>query len=95
MPIGEINYPGNHQGQGAFLEENTGIEEPSPQRLKRAPFEDLDEVRQLLELKIAQKTALHRSDARLVRCEQCLKRRKDAAAGAPVTECIQTDIDFT
>jgi DNA-binding FadR family transcriptional regulator len=82
------------QGLGTFVEENTGIEEPLPQRLKRAPFEDLDEVRQLLELKIAQKAALHRSDADLVKMEECLKRRKDAAAADLVAECIQADIDF-
>jgi DNA-binding FadR family transcriptional regulator len=79
------------QGLGTFVEENTGIEEPLPQRLKRAPFEDLDEVRQLLELKIAQKAALHRSDDDIVKMEECLKRRKDANN---VAECIQADIDF-
>jgi len=82
------------QGLGTFVEENTGIEEPLPQRLKRAPFEDLDEVRQLLEMKIAQKAALHRSDADLVKMEECLKRRREAAAADLIIECIQADIDF-
>lgn len=82
------------QGLGTFVEENSGIEEPLPQRLKRAPFEDLDEVRQLLELKIAQKAALNRSDTDLLKMEECLKRRKAAAAANMVTECIQADIDF-
>jgi DNA-binding FadR family transcriptional regulator len=82
------------QGLGTFVEDNTGIEEPLPQRLKRAPFEDLDEVRQLLELKIAQPAALHRSDADILKMEECLKRRKEAATADLVQESIQADIDF-
>lgn len=82
------------QGLGTFVEENTGIEEPLPQRLKRAQFEDLDEVRQLLELKIAQKAALHRSETDILKMEQCLKRRKEAAMANLIAECIQADIDF-
>lgn len=82
------------QGLGTFVEEQTGIVEPLPQRLKRAPFEDLDEVRQLLELKIAQKAALNRSEQDLEQMTQCLKKRKDYGAANQVAECIQADIDF-
>jgi DNA-binding FadR family transcriptional regulator len=82
------------QGLGTFVAANGGIEEPLPQRLKRAPFEDLDEVRQLLEVKIAQKAALHRSEADLLKIAECLKRRKEAAAANQLAECIQADIDF-
>ena len=82
------------QGLGTFVEENGGIEEPLPQRLKRAQFGDLDEVRQLLEMKIAQKAALNRSEADLEKMELCLKRRKDTAIANEVTACIQADIDF-
>ncbi|SFE27198.1 DNA-binding transcriptional regulator, FadR family [Chitinophaga sp. CF118] len=82
------------QGLGTFVEENPGIEEPLPQRLKRAQFADLDEVRQLLELKIAQKAAHNRSAADLEKMEHHLKRRKDAGIANLVEECIQADIDF-
>jgi DNA-binding FadR family transcriptional regulator len=82
------------QGLGTFVAENTGIEEPLPQRLNRAPFEDLNEVRQLLELKIAQKAALNRSDTDIVKMDECLKRRKETAMGDDIAACIQADIDF-
>src|SRR5258708_3117904 len=38
------------QGSGTFVEQHTGIAEPLSQRLKRATAQDLDEVRQLLEM---------------------------------------------
>jgi DNA-binding FadR family transcriptional regulator len=82
------------QGLGTFVEEQTGIVEPLPQRLKRAQFEDLDEVRQLLELKIAQKAAINRSQQDIEQMTQCLQRRKDFGAANEVAECIQADIDF-
>lgn len=82
------------QGVGTFVEDNTGIAEPLPQRLKRAQFEDLDEVRHMLEIKIAQKAAINRTDADIEKMELHLKRRKDAGQANLVEECIQADIDF-
>src|SRR5262245_36770697 len=41
------------QGLGTFVEGTEGIKEPLQQRLKRADFKDLDEVQQLIEMKIA------------------------------------------
>lgn len=82
------------QGLGTFVEEQTGIVEPLPQRLKRAQFEDLDEVRQLLELKIAQKAALNRSEQDIKRMTEALNRRKEYGVANDVTACIQADIDF-
>ena len=40
------------QGIGTFVENATGIKEPLSQRLKRADWKDLDEVRQLLEMRL-------------------------------------------
>jgi DNA-binding FadR family transcriptional regulator len=82
------------QGLGTFVEEQTGIVEPLPQRLKRAQFEDLDEVRQLLELKIAQKAALNRNEQDIEQMKLCLKKRKEYGNANQVAECIQADIDF-
>jgi len=82
------------QGIGTFIEENTGIAEPLPQRLNRAQFEDLDEVRQLLEVKIAQKAAVNRSDSDLEKMQLHLRERKDFSAANQVAECIQADISF-
>ena len=50
------------QGVGTFIEAHAGITEPFHQRLKRAEAPDLDEVRQLLEMKIAEKAAANRTD---------------------------------
>lgn len=82
------------QGLGTFVEEQTGIVEPLPQRLKRAPFEDLDEVRQLLELKIAQKAALNRNEQDIEQMTACLKKRREYGTANQVADCIQADIDF-
>lgn len=82
------------QGLGTFVEEQTGIVEPLPQRLKRAQFEDLDEVRQLLELKIAQKAARNRTEKDIERMTEALKRRKEHGAANEIAACIEADIDF-
>lgn len=82
------------QGLGTFVEEQTGIVEPLPQRLKRAQFEDLDEVRQLLELKIAQKAALNRNEQDIEQMTGCLKKRREYGTANQVADCIQADIDF-
>ena len=82
------------QGLGTFVEEQMGIAEPLPQRLKRAPFEDLDEVRKLLEMKIAQKAALNRNEQDIEQMTLFLNRRRDFSAAGDVKACIQADIDF-
>lgn len=82
------------QGLGTFVEEQAGIAEPLPQRLKRAQFEDLDEVRQLMELKIAQKAALNRTEEDIERMKAALKKRKEYGAANNVAACIDADIEF-
>lgn len=82
------------QGLGTFVEEGGGIEEPLPQRLKRAQFNDLDEVRQLLELKVAQKAAQNRSEKDLEKMAHHLQKRKEYSNANQVADCIQADVDF-
>jgi DNA-binding FadR family transcriptional regulator len=82
------------QGLGTFVEAAPDAAEPWPQRLKRAEFSDLNEVRQLVELKIAQKAALHRNEKDIEQMQGFLKKRKEAALANNVAECIQADIDF-
>jgi len=82
------------QGLGTFVEAVSDHAEPWSQRLKRAEFNDLNEVRQLLELKIAQKAALHRTEKDIAQMQDFLKKRKEAALANNVEECIQADIDF-
>jgi DNA-binding FadR family transcriptional regulator len=82
------------QGLGTFVEDNSGISEPLPQRLKRATIEDLDEVRELVEHKIAQKAAQNRSEADIAKMEELLQKRKDASLAGLLLESVEADIAF-
>ncbi len=81
------------QGVGTFVEASTGAE-PLSQRLKRAEFADLDEVRKLLEQKIAEKAALYRTEADIEKMRQCLDKRAEMSAANDIMECIKADIAF-
>src|ERR1700744_4992582 len=48
------------QGLGTFIEDNSGINETLFQRLKRADPVEAEEVRKVLEMKIAEKAASNR-----------------------------------
>src|ERR1700761_2775609 len=63
------------QGSGTLVEAQRGIAEPLPQRLRRADASDLDEVRQLLEMKIAEKAALHRAKKDITKMRMLLAKR--------------------
>ncbi|RYD94235.1 MAG: FadR family transcriptional regulator [Sphingobacteriales bacterium] len=82
------------QGIGTFVEQVTGNREPLHQRLKRAKMQDLDEVRQLLEIKIAEKAAINRSDKDIAEIKTHLAARKAAAEQNLLEECIEADIRF-
>jgi DNA-binding FadR family transcriptional regulator len=82
------------QGLGTFVDGATGSKEPLSQRLKRADIKDLDEVRQLLEMKIAEKAALNRTAADIKNIKQWLVKRKEAADNGQLKECIDADIRF-
>ena len=80
------------QGSGTYVEAHTGIAEPLSQRLKRADANDLDEVRQLLEMKIAEKAALHRGEKDIQEMKELLKQREAAARAGNTAEAIRVDI---
>ncbi|MGF7040664.1 FadR/GntR family transcriptional regulator [Mucilaginibacter lappiensis] len=82
------------QGVGTFVEAHVGITEPFHQRLKRAEAQDLDEVRQLLEMKIAEKAAANHTDAGIKKIKAMLDKRNALAKTGPLEDCIQADIDF-
>jgi len=82
-----------HQGVGTFVAQVTG-NEPMDQRLKRASIADLDEVRQLLEMKIAEKAAVNRSERDIIIIKGYLSTRKQAAQAGLIEECIDADIQF-
>nr|WP_121273321.1 FadR/GntR family transcriptional regulator [Pedobacter schmidteae] len=82
------------QGIGTFVELSTGGKEPMEQRLKRANIQDLDEVRQLLEMKIAEKAALNRTDADIIAIREHLASRKKASIAGLLEECVEADVRF-
>ncbi|SEA64626.1 DNA-binding transcriptional regulator, FadR family [Arachidicoccus rhizosphaerae] len=82
------------QGIGTFVESNVAVDEPLGQRLKRADIRDLDEVRKLLELKIAERAALHYTPKDIKKMKTCLERRKETAEKGDLLNCVQADIDF-
>jgi len=67
------------QGVGTFVADASGLKEPLSQRLKRVDKTDLDEVRQLLELKIVEKAALKRTEADVKKMTRFFEKRKKAA----------------
>ncbi|HEV2482595.1 MAG TPA: FCD domain-containing protein [Puia sp.] len=82
------------QGSGTMVEAQRGIAEPLPQRLKRAAADDLDEVRQLLEMKIAEKAALLRTRKDITKMQSLLEQRNSAARNGDTREAIAIDIRF-
>jgi DNA-binding FadR family transcriptional regulator len=55
---------------------------------------DLDEVRQLLEVKIAEKAALNRTDDDIIAMKQHLADRKKTADEGFLEDCVEADIQF-
>ena len=82
------------QGIGTFVEQSASNKEPMDQRLKRARVQDLDEIRQLLEMKIAEKAAIYRTDSDIIAIRGHLENRKRAAAAGLIEDCIEADVQF-
>lgn len=82
------------QGLGTFVISQTPAAEALAQRLQRADFGDLNEVRYLLEVKIAEKAAIHRSSKDIERMKGFLKKRFEYASTNQLEACIQADINF-
>ncbi|MDR3712233.1 MAG: FadR/GntR family transcriptional regulator [Puia sp.] len=82
------------QGSGTFVGTNTSIDEPLTQRLKRARAEEVDEVRQLLEMKIVEKAALSGTPEDIDKMKSLLARRHAAAIEGDIEASIQADVQF-
>lgn len=82
------------QGLGTFVEIQNGTPTPWYQRLQNSNSKDLNEVRQLLELKIAEKAALNRTKKDIDILTKFLNLRLKAAQKNLVAECIEADIQF-
>lgn len=82
------------QGLGTFVESNNVSGEPLGQRLKRGEEEDLEEVRSLLEYRIVEKAAVHRTDADIRHMRECLRLRQVHAQKGETAACIEIDLEF-
>ncbi len=82
------------QGLGTFVQMKNGTQIPWYQRLESANSKDLHEVRQLLELKIAEKAAINRTQKDIDKLSRLLKKRAEAAEKNLAEECIEADIAF-
>lgn len=82
------------QGIGTFVDDTSGINEPLGQRLKRASAKNIDEVRKVLELKIAEKAAMNRTGNDISKLEHFLSKRSKAADDNLLGECIEAHVSF-
>jgi DNA-binding FadR family transcriptional regulator len=82
------------QGIGTFVEDSSGINEPLGQRLKRASAKNIDEVREILEMKIAEKAAMNRTGNDISKLEHFLKKRTLAANDNLIEDCIDAHVNF-
>lgn len=80
------------QGLGTFVEIQNGTPIPWYKRLESSTAKDLNEVRELLELKIAEKAAINRTKKDIALLTRLLKRRLEAAKKNLAAECIEADI---
>lgn len=81
------------QGVGTFVlgldgNESLGVV------FEQASWSDLLEVRQLLEIRIAEKAAQSRTAADIKKMSQALKRRRKMADSGDLVACIEADIAF-
>ena len=82
------------QGVGTFVDVQNGTPVHWYDRLQTSTAKDLNEVRQLLELKIAEKAAINRTQKDIAILTELLKKRLDAAQNNQADECIEADIQF-
>lgn len=81
------------QGLGTFVISTVGNDELSD-KIDNANFAEVFEVRQLLELKIIEKSALNRTEKQLIVLRQKLDERHLYAVQGKLQECIKVDINF-
>jgi DNA-binding FadR family transcriptional regulator len=83
------------QGLGTFVEKvRPTLDESLSERVLRAKGLELNEIRQLIELKIAEKAAGNRSDEDIKVIGTHLKMRGEMALANIPDKCIQADINF-
>jgi DNA-binding FadR family transcriptional regulator len=82
------------QGIGTFVADPIDNRESLAERLNRAASEDIDEIRQLLEVHMATKAAINRTQVQLDEIESFLNDRVRASIDGNIEACVQADINF-
>lgn len=81
------------QGVGTFVVSNI-IHESLESQMDKAQIGDVQEVRSLLDAKIASKAAINRNDEQLRNIKTYLDQRNTLAEENKASECYQADINF-
>lgn len=81
------------QGVGTFVISNI-IHESLESQMDKAQIEEVQEVRSLLDSKIASKAALYRNEEQLQKIKWYLDQRNILAEEKKAMECYQADINF-
>ncbi|WP_300675148.1 FadR/GntR family transcriptional regulator [Soonwooa sp.] len=82
------------QGSGTFVEKQIVSEESFEHRMLRSSINELNEVREILELKIAEKAALKRTPEDLENIKKYLDLRGKYANEGNLDMTIESDIQF-
>jgi DNA-binding FadR family transcriptional regulator len=82
-----------HQGVGTFVV-SKNMQESLESQMDKAQIEDVQEVRSLLDSKIAAKAAFFRSKEQLKNIKLYLDLRNTLAEENKILECYQADINF-
>lgn len=82
------------QGLGTFVASKNALSEPLSRRLQSAQESDIEEVRELLELKIVEKAALNRTKKDIQNIKASLERRNKAADQEKLVVWLEEDINF-
>ncbi|WP_442587539.1 FadR/GntR family transcriptional regulator [Pedobacter sp. AW31-3R] len=82
------------QGIGTFVASQNAMTEPLAKRLQTAGLADMQEVRELLEMKIVEKAAINRTAEDLVLMKSLLELRNKAADHNNLQDWLEADINF-
>lgn len=91
--LSQSGFVNVQQGVGTFVISNSS-NSLLDEKIERADFADIFEVRQLLELKIVEKAASNRLPTHLKKMKEKLKKRKQYAERGDMLDCIHADVDF-
>jgi DNA-binding FadR family transcriptional regulator len=81
-------------GVGSFVNEMVSSREPIDVRLSKADTKHIDEVRAWLEIKMAEKAAMNRTEADIRRMADVLQRRDHFGKTGQIEQSIDEDLAF-